>query len=303
MVRPASSRLEVNPVQSTTRSITIPGGSLRLREVDPADAPRGHVPALLLHGGPGGTDYLFKFFARPLLNVGYRAVGLIQRGSAGSPHPGPYTVDEFVDDVESVRRDITDGPVAIIGHSWGGLLATAYAARYPKHVERLMLICPIGPSIRWKQPFRDEIQRRLSPENRQRTAELKAAADAAPTPDERGRLLTQRAAIEMMTYYAEQHRTGKPGLAALESLVREAVLADMDKCYARADWLAGLRDLDAPCSVLYGEEDTVPTFVAQEYRALLPEPVVIGLDHCGHFPWMEEEEMFWRAFGMAMDGT
>lgn len=287
-------------MQSSTRSITIPGGSLRLREVAHDHAPRHLRPALLLHGGPGGTDYLFKFFARPLLHAGYRAVGIIQRGSAGSPHPGPYTVEEFVDDGETVRRDLTDEPVAIIGHSWGGLLATAYAARYPKHVERLMLICAIGPSARWKPAFRAEIERRLTPDDRTRIAELKAAIAAAPSPDERGRLKTQVAAIEMMTYYAAKHRTGKPGLAALESHVREAILADLDRCYADPNWLVGLDLLNAPCSVIYGEEDTVPTFVAEEYRALLPNPVVIGLDHCGHFPWMEEEEMFWRAFGMAM---
>ena len=72
---------------------------------------------------------------------------------------------------------------------------------------------------------------------------------------------------------------------------------------ADPNWLVGLDLLHAPCSVIYGEEDTVPTFVAQEYRALLPNPVVIGLDHCGHFPWMEEEAMFWRAFAMAIEGA
>src|SRR5690606_23016120 len=92
-------------MHSENRSVEIPGGSVRVRVAE------GDEPiALLLHGGPGGTDYLFKFFARPLQAFGLRAVGFIQRGSPGSPSDGPFTIGEMVEDVERVRHSF--GPDA-----------------------------------------------------------------------------------------------------------------------------------------------------------------------------------------------
>jgi proline iminopeptidase len=283
-------------MHSENRSVDIPGGSVRVRVAE------GNEPiALLLHGGPGGTDYLFKFFARPLQMMGWRAVSFIQRGSPGSPSDGPFTIDAMVDDVERVRESLgADGEkIAIVGHSWGGLLATCYAARHPERIARLALICPVGPDDKWRGPFRREIRRRLSPADVAITDELLAEANKQSDPQARAQLLVKRAAIEMMTYYSPHHREGKPGLAHLEIRVREAILDDMSRLYSTLGWSDGLNDLSCPTAVLFGMDDTIPNFVAEQYRDLLPDPLVMGLERCGHFPWMEEEQIFWRSFEVA----
>ncbi len=284
-------------MRTENRSVEIPGGSVRVRVAD------GDQPiALLLHGGPGGTDYLSKFFARPLRELGWRSVGIIQRGSPGSPSDGPFTIDAMVEDIERVRRSI--GPdaeqVALIGHSWGGLLACCFAARYPAHVNRLCIICPVGPDEKWREPFNEEINSRLSKEDRAECDRLLAAANSESDGEKRADLLVKRAAIQMMTYYSPRHREGKPGLAHLEMRVREAINADMTRLYAMPEWSDALKSVEFPCAVLYGMDDTVPNFVADQYRDILPNPLVMGLEHCGHFPWMEEERVFWRSFEVAM---
>jgi len=283
-------------MQTENRSVEIPGGSVRVREAD------GDEPvALLLHGGPGGTDYLFKFFARPLRDLGWRAVGIVQRGSPGSPSDGPFTIDAMVEDIERVRRAL--GPdaeqIALVGHSWGGLLACCYAARYPERLKRLCILCPVGPDEKWRDPFNQEIKRRLSPEDFAETERLLEQANQESDSDRRAQLLVKRASLQMMTYYGLRHRDGKPGLAHLEIRVREAITEDMTRLYATPGWSDPLRHLECPCSILYGMEDTVPNFVAEQYRQLLPDPLVIGLEHCGHFPWMEEVRVFWRSFEVA----
>jgi proline iminopeptidase len=284
-------------MHTENRSIPVQGGSIRVRIAE-GDAPI----ALLLHGGPGGTDYLFKFFARPLRDLGWKAVGMIQRGSPGSPSEGPFTIDAMLDDVEQVLEVVNAArrPVAIIGHSWGGLLATCYAARHPLALARLCLICPVGPNETWRAPFHEEINKRLTPEEREECERLMREANASADAEQRAALLVKRAAIQMMTYYSPRHRAGQPGLAHLEMRVREAITADMTHLYATPGWSDPLANVACPVSVLYGMDDTVPNFVADQYRELLPGALVMGLEHCGHFPWMEEPLLFWRSFEVAL---
>jgi proline iminopeptidase len=283
-------------MHTENRSIPVQGGSIRVRVAE------GEGPlVLLLHGGPGGTDYLFKFFARPLRDLGWKAIGMIQRGSPGSPSEGPFTIDAMVDDIVHVLEAVNPDqrPVALLGHSWGGLLATCYAARFPESLARLCLICPVGPDEKWRVPFQEEIARRLSPIEREQCDALLAQANAEPSKEVRASLLMKRAGIQMMTYYSPKHREGKPGLAHLEIRVREDINADMTRLYATPGWSDGLKRLQCPCSVIYGMDDTVPNFVADDYRSLLSDPFVMGLENCGHFPWMEEEQSFWKSFEVA----
>ena len=58
------------------------------------------------------------------------------RGHGDSPRTSPFGIDESVEDIhrliESLGEDLTgDQPPFIVGHSLGGVVATAYAARYP----------------------------------------------------------------------------------------------------------------------------------------------------------------------------
>jgi proline iminopeptidase len=68
-------------------------------------------------------------------------VYLDQRGSGHSERPASrdYALTTLVDDVEGLRRALGVEQVALIGHSFGGVLALEYAARYPERVSRLVL--------------------------------------------------------------------------------------------------------------------------------------------------------------------
>ena len=102
----------------------------------------GDGPAiLLLHGGPGApSDYLL-----PLMELapdGYRVVRYDQLGSRRSDKPDDaslWTVARFVDEVETVRRELELGTLCVIGQSWGAFLALEYALHYQQHLRSLVL--------------------------------------------------------------------------------------------------------------------------------------------------------------------
>jgi proline iminopeptidase len=94
-----------------------------------------------LHGGPGGSyDYLTPLF--DLANSGYRVVLYDQSGGGKSQSikdPAFFTIERYVEEVEGVRKALNLRKVHLYGHSWGGMLAQAYALKYQRNLSSLIL--------------------------------------------------------------------------------------------------------------------------------------------------------------------
>lgn len=105
------------------------------------------VPALYLHGGPGGTlgtgSYRRKFDLDTV-----RLVGLDQRGcgrsapSAAAPDCdlSQNTTEHLIADLEALREHLGIQAWLVSGVSWGSTLALAYARRHPQRVLGLVLM-------------------------------------------------------------------------------------------------------------------------------------------------------------------
>jgi L-proline amide hydrolase len=96
----------------------------------------GHVPLLLLHGGPGAChDYIEAIAA--VSAAGRRVIFYDQQGCGNSDQPDDparWTVDFFVREVDAVREALGLERVHILGQSWGGMLLMEYLVRQPRGV-------------------------------------------------------------------------------------------------------------------------------------------------------------------------
>jgi proline-specific peptidase len=96
-------------------------------------------PLLLLNGGPGFShEYLEPLRA---LAGSCRLVFFDQRGTGNSDKADPceYTIEANVRDIEALRRELGLDSFFLLGHSWGGMLAQAYALEHPRRVSGLIL--------------------------------------------------------------------------------------------------------------------------------------------------------------------
>jgi proline iminopeptidase len=99
---------------------------------------------LLLHGGPGATHEYFECFESFLPSQGIEFIYYDQLGSAYSDQPKDtdlWEVGRFVEEVEQVRQalGLENSNFYLLGHSWGGILATEYALKYQDRLKSLVI--------------------------------------------------------------------------------------------------------------------------------------------------------------------
>jgi len=96
---------------------------------------------LIVHGGPGASHDYFLPYLLPLARSN-RLIFIDERGSGRSEKledPGQYTVENMVEDVENVRQALGLGKISLLGHSYGGVVAQAYAFKYQRNLTHLIL--------------------------------------------------------------------------------------------------------------------------------------------------------------------
>src|SRR5271170_5475493 len=131
------------------------------------------APIVIVHGGPGASHDYFLPYLLPLARQN-RLVFIDERGSGRSQKledPAGYTVENMVEDVEAVRQGLVLGKITLLGHSYGGVLAQAYALKYQNNLTHLIL-CSTFPSTTEMNQVFVKMKEKMPPE-------LRARIDAA----------------------------------------------------------------------------------------------------------------------------
>ncbi len=111
------------------------------------DTSNANPSIIFLHGGPGG--YIHSAIIeqmKALSKNGYNVYLYDQIGSGLSdrlPKPKDYSFGKHLNDLdEIIKLQIKTNKVILIGHSYGGILATHFTADHPELVDKLILSSP-----------------------------------------------------------------------------------------------------------------------------------------------------------------
>ena len=199
---------------------------------------------------------------RPLLLPGTTLLAPNLPGFGGQPAPAgfDYSVRAYADWVAAYIARLGLGDFTLLGHSMGGKIALALAARQPAGLRRLVLLSPSPPA---GEPMSDD----------ERTAALAAFGNA----DEAKKTFDKI--------------TGHP----LPAAIRQAVVADNLCCSlpawnawlatgSREDISAELAGLTIPCYLLVGEHDRAIAAATQCAQTLpyLPVGTTCQVIDAGH---------------------
>jgi len=125
-------------------------------------SPSTSTPLVLLHGYMNGGVYFYRNFLSlsryfdSIHSLDLLGWGLSSRPSFRQIQSTPAAESFFVESLEAWRKAQQIDKMILAGHSMGGYLSVAYCERYPEHVERLILLSPVGVP---KEDANDEIQR------------------------------------------------------------------------------------------------------------------------------------------------
>jgi proline iminopeptidase len=132
-------------------------------------------PLLIVHGGPGASHDYFLPYLLPLART-HKLIFIDERGSGRSQKledPAGYTIENMVEDVEAVRLALGLGKITLLGHSYGGALAQAYALKYQKNLSHLILASTWSSTTDMNEIF-VHMKQNMTPELRGRIDKLEA---------------------------------------------------------------------------------------------------------------------------------
>ncbi len=133
-------------------------------------------PLMIVHGGPGASHDYFLPYLLPLARHN-KVVFIDERGSGRSQKledRSGYTVENMVEDVELVRTSLNLGKINLLGHSYGGALAQAYALKYQRNLSHLILASTWSSTITMNQVLL-RMKQNMAPELRERIDKMEAA--------------------------------------------------------------------------------------------------------------------------------
>jgi len=240
----------------------------------------------VLHGGPGAPGYMAPVARK--LSLEWGVLEPLQTAS---------TVEGQVQELKEVLQGSADLPVCLIGSSWGAWLGVIFSARFPDHVNKLILI---GSGAFDEKYGADMLEKRLARLSEEERGEAFFLMDALADPKMTnknelmarfGKLCTKADAFDPLTLDTEEIEVQYDVFSSVWNeaweLRKSGALLDLGK------------KIRCPVVAIHGDSDSHSAEgVRDPLSKVLMNFQFILLEKCGHFPWIEKQarDEFFKIF-------
>ena len=268
------------------------------------------TPLMIVHGGPGSSHDYFLPHLLPLMRTN-RLIFIDERGSGKSSKlhdPKEYTVTNMVEDIEAVRLGLGVGKISLLGHSFGGVLAQAYALKYQKHLSHLIL----GSTFASTKELNEALARmkaEMLPKDLERVNVLEAAGlFGTGEVWEHGRYSEEYAKLAWgkgYFPYLYQNRPD-PNFDPLTSNTGTAwdVYREMwgshgefvvDGNLTEVEYVDRLSEIKVPTLIIVGSHDESDPKMSKEMHERIVGSQLVILPTSGHMTFVDQPEQFLKA--------
>ncbi|HYI08961.1 MAG TPA: alpha/beta fold hydrolase [Thermoanaerobaculia bacterium] len=230
---------------------------------------------------------------------------LRNRGRSGrSDNKDTWTIEQDVEDLETIRRHLKVEQFVPVGFSYLGKMVILYASKYPQHVPRVIQLGPAPNGVLVRAMAQDF---GAPKELMERVAKMRAEGAAAKSPRE-----FCLAFWEMMSYYM----VGDPKNAARYDVatscahdnelspnllpVIERVMASSDKAALTSEELSKIK---IPVLTIHGTKDrNAPYEAGRSWAEQLPNARLVALPGAAHAMWIDAPEVTYSAIRSFLRG-
>jgi len=228
-----------------------------------------------------------------VLSPPYSVVSYNQRGCGPSSCDGSFEVEKQVADLDAIRRYFAADRIHIFGHSWGGMLGQLYAKAHPQHVASLVLCCSMGNTGSKVAAMESKfIAERVIAKPKRSQVGWVFGGTLMQLPGKLGDLGFGLAMKQLLPNYVVRPELA-PKAFNVHYASKRAWRGTNRSVKALGDDYLGTMSLDAPVLIIQGEQDVI-----RETNALLvarfPAATNVRIEDSGHFPWVEQPELFSR---------
>lgn len=253
------------------------------------------TPLLVINGGPGMSCEGFVALAEKL-SANNQVFLYDQRGTGQSrlekTDSSTVTIALMVQDIETIRKYFKIKSWTVFGQSFGGMLASYYAATHPQRTRGLILSASGGVDMDLFSNL--NITARLSATERDSLAFWNARIAAGDTSFharlQRGRFLAPAYLYDKSYVPIIAQR-----LTQGNALINALVFQDMRRI--NFDCKPGLRDYQQPVLILQGTDDIIDVKIAEKAHQLLKKSTLVMLPQCGHYGWLDQPTLYYKCIG------
>jgi pimeloyl-ACP methyl ester carboxylesterase len=234
---------------------------------------------VVLHGGPAMSGDVAPI-AQGLSDL-FTAIEPWQRGSGAEP----LTVARHVEDLHSVIVGLASAaPPALVGHSWGAMLALCYAAAYPDEAGPIVLVGSGTFDQASRARMKEILRERTGPHLQERLAEVAASTDdASELHMKRLRLTRDLSVYDRLEPWPEQEEYEPLDVRAHKETWDDMMRLQSDGTYPKA-----FGGITSEVLMLHGDYDPHPgTMIYASLRPFIRNLEFQELERCGHSPWRE----------------
>lgn len=254
------------------------------------------TPLIIINGGPGRSSDTFTELAEKLSSTSRQVILFDQRGTGKSQlksaNEKTISLELMVEDLENLRKHLGYDKISLLGHSFGGMYAMAYAAKYPENIKALILSASGSINLEHMKQVEINTQAKLTKEALKKY-KFWTSSEQKKRNAVRAKLEALRVTAPIYVYQQKFVSLIKKNLTNLEFYnpeVNQLVWKSMG--LNKYDLTGAFAKFKAPTLIIDGEQDFLGKSIPSEIHQNFPNSRLEILSECSHYPWLDKPKEY-----------
>jgi len=252
-----------------------------------------NINILIINGGPGLNSNGFDSLAKEL-SESNTVITYDQRGTGkslvNSVNAQTMTLDLMISDIETLRKYLKLDNWIVLGHSFGGMLASYYASNFPDKVSALILSSSGGLDI--NSISKIDIDSNLTESQRDSlaywTKEINSGDTTYYAKFQRGKHLAP-AYLQNSSYI----KTIAHRLTQVDFKINQLVFQNMNAINFNCK--NQLKSFSKPVLIIQGRQDIIPLEISEDAHDVFPNSRLVVIENSGHYGWLDQPKKFFTS--------